>query len=256
MLFFFILFLFYHEYLVVYKFFAFCFQFFLKLLQTLPKKCPYSEFSDLYFPTFGLNTDQKNFKYGHFLCSETYINFTKKTISLHFISCYSKQRYIQDSIKHLLISCRRTPSDVFLGSGILKICSKFTGENTYRNAISIKLLCNFIEISLRHGRTPVNLLHIFRTPQETKNTSYEDAKPLKAVSYFCKRSYHIQVFYKVLYTQGRGKRTPVGVCEAQFCRQNILFLTIKVELVVIADFTFLSQKYILLVIILTLKVNL
>ena len=86
MLFFFILFLFYHEYLVVYKFLAFCFQFFLKLLQTLPKKCPYSEFSDLYFPTFGLNTDQKNFKYGHFLCSETYINFTKMTISFHFIS--------------------------------------------------------------------------------------------------------------------------------------------------------------------------
>ena len=29
--------------------------------------------------------------------------------------------------------------------------------------ISIKLLCNFIEITRRHGRSPVNLLHIFRT---------------------------------------------------------------------------------------------
>ena len=27
-----------------------------------------------------------------------------------------------------------------------------------------KLLCNFIEITLRHGHVPVNLLHIFRTP--------------------------------------------------------------------------------------------
>ena len=27
-----------------------------------------------------------------------------------------------------------------------------------------KLLCNFIEITLRHGCSPVNLLHIFRTP--------------------------------------------------------------------------------------------
>ena len=28
----------------------------------------------------------------------------------------------------------------------------------------LKLLCNFIETSLQHGYSPVNLLHIFRTP--------------------------------------------------------------------------------------------
>ena len=39
----------------------------------------------------------------------------------------------------------------------LKICSKFTGEHPCRSAISI-------EIALRHGCPPVNLLHIFRTP--------------------------------------------------------------------------------------------
>ena len=32
------------------------------------------------------------------------------------------------------------------------------------------VLCNFIEIALRHGCSPVNLLHIFRTPFP-KNTS-------------------------------------------------------------------------------------
>ena len=32
------------------------------------------------------------------------------------------------------------------------------------------MLCNFIEIALRHGCSPVNLLHIFRTPFP-KNTS-------------------------------------------------------------------------------------
>ena len=32
------------------------------------------------------------------------------------------------------------------------------------------MLCNFIEITLRHGCSPVNLLHDFRTPF-TKNTS-------------------------------------------------------------------------------------
>ena len=35
--------------------------------------------------------------------------------------------------------------------------------------ILIKLLCNFIEIPLRHGCSPVNLLHIFRIPFH-KNT--------------------------------------------------------------------------------------
>ena len=39
-----------------------------------------------------------------------------------------------------------------------------------RSVILIKLLCNFIEIALQHGCSPVNFLHIFRTPF-TKNTS-------------------------------------------------------------------------------------
>ena len=59
--------------------------------------------------------------------------------------------------------CRSSPPEVFLGKGVLKICSKFTGEHPCRSVISIKLLCNFIKIALRHGCSPVNLLHIFRT---------------------------------------------------------------------------------------------
>ena len=39
-----------------------------------------------------------------------------------------------------------------------------TGEHPYQSVISIKLLCNFIKIALRHGCSPVYLLHIFRTP--------------------------------------------------------------------------------------------
>ena len=37
-------------------------------------------------------------------------------------------------------------------------------RRTCRKAISIKLLCNFTEVTLQHGCSPVNLLHIFRTP--------------------------------------------------------------------------------------------
>ena len=60
--------------------------------------------------------------------------------------------------------------EVFLGRGVLKICSKFTGEHPCRNVISIKLLCKFTEIALRHGCSPVNLVYIFRTPFP-RNTS-------------------------------------------------------------------------------------
>ena len=59
---------------------------------------------------------------------------------------------------------RSSHPEVFLVKGVLKICSRFTGEYPYQSAISIKLLCNFIEIALRNGCSHVNLLHIFRTP--------------------------------------------------------------------------------------------
>ena len=52
---------------------------------------------------------------------------------------------------------------LFLRKGVLKICHKFTGEHRCLSAISIKLQSNFIEITLRHECSPVNLLHIFRT---------------------------------------------------------------------------------------------
>ena len=64
----------------------------------------------------------------------------------------------------MFANCRSSPPEVFLGKDVLKICSKFTGEHPCRSVISIKLLCNFIEIALRHGCSPVNLLHTFRTP--------------------------------------------------------------------------------------------
>ena len=66
----------------------------------------------------------------------------------------------------IFAQCRRNFSHknkMFLLNGVLKICIKFTGEHPCRSLISIKLLCNFIEIALQHGCSPVNLLHIFRT---------------------------------------------------------------------------------------------
>ena len=67
-------------------------------------------------------------------------------------------------------SVRSIRPEVFLENGVLKICSKFTGQHPFRSAISIKLLSNFIEITLRNEFSTVNLLHIFRTTFY-KNTS-------------------------------------------------------------------------------------
>ena len=64
---------------------------------------------------------------------------------------------------------RSSRPEVLLEKYVLKICSKFTGEYPCRSLISIRLLWNFIEITLRHECSPVNLLYIsedffLRTP--------------------------------------------------------------------------------------------
>ena len=72
--------------------------------------------------------------------------------------------------------------------GVLKkrcsdICSKFTGEVPCPSVISIKLQSNFIEIKLRHGCSPVNLLHIFRIsfPRKTSEWLFLNVACEKAV---------------------------------------------------------------------------
>ena len=54
--------------------------------------------------------------------------------------------------------------EVLLRKGVLKICSKRTGESSCRSVTLIKLQSNFIEIGLQYGYSPVYLLHTFRTP--------------------------------------------------------------------------------------------
>ena len=65
------------------------------------------------------------------------------------------------------VNCRRippeVPPEVLLEKGVLKICSKFTEEHPCQSIISIKLKNSFIEVTFRHGYSPVNVLHIFKT---------------------------------------------------------------------------------------------
>ena len=59
---------------------------------------------------------------------------------------------------------------MFLEKSAPKKCSKFTGEYPCQSVISIKLQSNFIETTIWDGWSPVNLLHISRTPFN-ENTS-------------------------------------------------------------------------------------
>ena len=89
----------------------------------------------------------------------------------HKILTVNVKKYDPDVANSILNPLYRSSrSEVFLVKGALKTCSKFTGEHPCRSVISIQLLRNFTEITIRHGCSPVNLLHIFRTPF-TKNIS-------------------------------------------------------------------------------------
>ena len=52
---------------------------------------------------------------------------------------------------------------MLLGEYVQKIYRKFTGEHPYRSVVSIKFQSSLIKITLQHGCSPVNLLHIFGT---------------------------------------------------------------------------------------------
>ena len=59
-------------------------------------------------------------------------------------------------------------------------CSKLSllknhSEAVVQSVISLKLQSNFIEIKLRHGCCPVNLLHIFRTHSTKNNSGQRDS---------------------------------------------------------------------------------
>ena len=109
----------------------------------------------------------------------TLIKGMKNVIVIIWLSRYSsrilktmeKKYKIEYTVKLVqYMKLRSSHPEVFLEKGVLKICSKFTGKRPCQSAVSIKFLCKFIAIALWHWCSPVNLLHIFRTPF-LKNTS-------------------------------------------------------------------------------------
>ena len=81
---------------------------------------------------------------------------------MHLLTFGSQNWNMEKKFKILRAMLRSSHQEVLLERRILKICSKFTGEHTCQSVISIKLQSIFTEITIRHGCSPVNLLHIFR----------------------------------------------------------------------------------------------
>ena len=117
-----------------------------------------------------------------------------------------------------VVTCRSSHPELFLGKGALKICSKFTGEHSCRSAVSIKLQSSFIEITLWHGYSPVNLMHIFRTPF-LKNTLGWLLLYLTECTFGMYRNACSQMFYRTVNQKcfskliGKLLRRPVTLME-------------------------------------------
>ena len=99
-----------------------------------------------------------------YLFLRLYCNFTRYVPSLFDNGIDSSDNLFYLNYNALFMTWRGSRPEVFLRTSVLEIYSKFTRENTRRSAISIKLQSSFIEITLRHGCSPVNLPYIFRTP--------------------------------------------------------------------------------------------
>ena len=90
-----------------------------------------------------------------------------KRLMNNFVCVLSSDYSVYYILLHVLHCVfRSSPPDGLLVKDVPKICSKFI---LLRNC-DFNLQSNFIEITLRHGRSPVNLLHIFKTPF-SKSTS-------------------------------------------------------------------------------------
>ena len=80
-----------------------------------------------------------------------FVNLALKGLIDNFLPCL-----LQLLLSKLFICHYITPEAANQSCSYEKVFRKYTPN--------LQLLCNFVEITLRHGCSHVNLLHIFRTP--------------------------------------------------------------------------------------------
>ena len=158
---------------------------------------------DKYFPTFCLLTHlaaknirargvlNKNRLYKYTIIGDKQQQKKGYVVALNITHQARKTVHILQWLVGTATECTSSHSEVFLEKAVLKMCSKFTREQPCQSAVSINLQSNFIEIALRYGCSPVNLLHIFRTPFP-KNTS--GRLLLRVVYIACPKSFGPQRF--------------------------------------------------------------
>ena len=105
----------------------------------------------------------ETFLYEHIFNCNSY-KFSYKFAFIRLLYVHGK---LKSESKIQLVSClvmkniyRSSYPEVFLRKGVLKICSKFTGEHPYRSAISIKLQSNFVYSDSRSTSSKGSSLHV------------------------------------------------------------------------------------------------
>ena len=101
-------------------------------------------------------------------------NFNKVTRTASESNTLWRQRFFLEDLECVGVSNRICYNITVIqeqpSTGVLRKSCSENMQQIYRRKPMQKLLCNFIEITLRHACFPVNLLHIFRTPF-SKNTA-------------------------------------------------------------------------------------
>ena len=108
------------------------------------------------FSKYGINAINNLF--------QTFRAWSTEDIAVSSRACIYISVLVEDIVFSItLLSVNKSSHlEVFLVEVFLKIYSKFTRENPCWCVTSIKLPCNFIDLTPRQWCSPANLLHIFR----------------------------------------------------------------------------------------------
>ena len=133
-------------------------------------------------------------------------------------------------LKCCLLDSEAASQRCFYVKDVLKICSKFTGEYPFRSVISTKMLCNFIEITVRHGCSPVNLLHIFRT--SFRKYTPEPLLLWIVIAFFTKTFLpFLWKYYKFFQVKGWSRTYKYLICSNLVAQETPSFCVTNQELV-------------------------
>ena len=134
---------------------------------------------------------------------------------------------LNDNNSLLKVFTEAALQEVFLRKGVLKYVANLQENTMPKCEFKGRLQRNFIEIALRHGCPPVNLLYIFRTPFQ-KSTFTWDPKwtqtVLKSQTALKCRSVYMAIYMETslrqLSRQQQDSIAPVKMISFNQCKLN------------------------------------